>query len=182
MEEKQFMLSEVQKAVDLALDGVKNKSCNIPEFLKAFANAKRICLEDTTYIKLSSKLITLLYRLRVLLSAAEYTLSLITENTDSRITEYCSSCLEAISAVLSLMYTEESENKYLTEKLCVGTKLYNAIYRACEYRLYILSKHKKIFSALPELEIIYSLSDTLKKAVHLLDSFDSVNNMFTLST
>ena len=180
---------ELANAVGSVLENVRSsvkEHCFEPsEFFKAFSEAKRLCLNDTENLQLSSRLLTVLCRTQSLYGSLAENFAAykaVPDNTaDTVLSAYSRNCLELASdtaGLFSLLANSAAcPDTYVAERNLVFSRSEALRFAARELRTYIISGQKKIFRVLPKLEYVYSCEAVTQKCTALCRAYDTVNHI-----
>lgn len=186
MEKYGYMISSVQKTLSHAAYNIRTGLYDSRSVLSSASVTKSLCRCDRVLTP-RAELCTIATERAVSLYFKvfdAYTMTL--KQTDSKYINYFENCtvLSLNTLTLPLYFPKNNYDIPLYSDLRNRTLavVESALAESSQLRFSALSKHGRIFLALPEIEYIHSCSEILFKAKRLIDIFDRVYNKFTLCT
>lgn len=148
-------------------------------FIKLYREAKDVVLTNTENLELSSKLLTVLARTYTLYFAILNVQKCSAEQDFPEASTYVIRCIEASCRIAELFVPLFSCSAvgdiYAAERNLALADNEALMHRSKGLRFLVLGRYKRIFAALPELELIYSCCELLQRSVDLCRSFDNIN-------
>lgn len=186
MEKYGYMLSSVQKTLSHTAYNIQTGLYDSRSVLSSASVTKMLCRSDKA-LREKGELYTIVTERAVSLYFKVFDTYIGTQNqTDVKYICYFKNCtclaLQALSLPVYFPKTKPDTELYFDLRNRTLAAIESSLAEAIPLRFSVLSKHGKIFLALPELEYIHSCSEISLKAKRLIDICDRIYNKFTLCT
>lgn len=176
MPDNRSLLSPAQKTCAVAAFELRHKRFDTAGFFDSLSAAKFLILSERKYIKLSNALSVILERCEVLYFSQLEAFSSLQKLPKDALSEIYtqSSALSQRTLLLCDALQNQTMQEFRRKQLSIYADAEAFEFFARKARFLALSKHQSINRALPEIEYICKCSDSVKRAIRLLNSYCGV--------
>ncbi len=184
MNEHNHLILPIDTALKLAAQNIKERTFDPNSVIQAINDAKKQYLNEAESIKTSDNLIHITERICAVYSVCLESSKLSEKQPPRDILEYMNLCFDAAVKALLLctLLIRDNTPEVCRELDALTAQLRALSYRARPLRMTVIARHKRIFSALPELEYIEKCHEITLRSLRLIHGCAAGNNMFTLCT